>query len=330
MPSTPSFASGEPVPVALLTGFLGAGKTTLLNHVLDTCREHRFAVLVNELGRIGIDPALVTSAKDGVVELTNGCLCCSVRIDLARTLDRLLRRGGFEYLLIETTGIAEPAPIVQTFENIPEIRRAARIDAVIAVIDAEQFSAQLREHETARNQVALADFLVLNKIDLVSCELVSELERILRGLNPAAQILPAQNAKVDWRLLLDVGVFRLDDKLAVDPGLLDELRRWDHSGISSFSVEYEEPLDLGALHAFLQGAIRGETHLYRSKGIVDIAGEERRAVFHGVNNRIGITWGAPWGAGEPRCSKLVFIGRGLDEAALRSGLEECLLSGVRS
>ncbi len=320
-------ANGTLVPAAILTGFLGAGKTTLLNRILSNpgegSKKKKFAVIINELGRIGIDPRLVTYAKDDVLELSNGCVCCTVRLDLAKTIYKILRRGDVDYLLIETTGIAEPAPIVQTFQNIPEIRKISQIDAIITVVDAENILAQMGELETARNQVILADFIILNKLDLITAEARSTIESALRELNPMTQILPATNADVDWRLFLDTSAFDVSQKLAVDTSLLDELRKREHAEIQSFSFHYDRPFDLDKLEACI-ARFSKELRIYRSKGIVHLAGEMRRAIFHGVNNRFTIAWGPAWGLREQRGSDLVFIGKNLSETQLKAPLDLCL------
>src|SRR6201985_1271056 len=176
----------QPVPVSILTGFLGAGKTTLLNYILEQQHGYKFAVIVNEVGKIGIDGMLVENQQDEVVQMNNGCLCCTVRKDLVKGVQNLLKKGGFDYLLIETTGIADPGPVAQTFLNIPQLQQFVRLDSIITVVDAEQIEKQMKETETARDQVAMADFLLLNKTDLVSEEELVALEAKMRALNPHA------------------------------------------------------------------------------------------------------------------------------------------------
>jgi len=312
-----------PVPVSILTGFLGAGKTTLLNYILKQQHDYKFAVIVNEVGQIGIDGQLVENQQEEIVQMNNGCLCCTIRKDLVKGVQNLVKRGGFDYLLIETTGIADPGPVAQTFLNIPQLQQYARLDSIITVVDAEQIEKQMKDTDTAREQVAMADFLLLNKTDLVSAEALQRVEQKLRGLNPHATIFPTNHSQANLKELLDMNAFRLEQKLEVDPKFLDELSQRHHHDITSFSVELDRPLNVEALELFVQELSEKEK-IYRSKGFISVAGNPRRAIFHGVNNRFTLMWDRLWEKNEKRTSQLVFIGKELNEAKLRQELEKCL------
>lgn len=313
----------KPIPVTILTGFLGAGKTTLLNYILKQQHGHKFAVIVNEVGKIGIDGMLVESAKDEVVEMSNGCLCCTVRKDLVKGVQNLLKKGGFDYLLIETTGIADPGPVAQTFLNIPQLQQYVRMDSIITVVDSEQIEKQMKETETAREQIAMADFILLNKTDLVDEAHLTKLEGKVRELNPHATLFRTNQSQVNLKELLDMNAFDLDKKLSADPEFLNELRQRHHHDINSFAFEFDKPFVIEALEKFVQELSESEK-IYRSKGFLWIAGNPRRAIFHGVNNRFTLMWDRLWEKDEKRTSQLVFIGKELTEARVRTQLEKCL------
>jgi G3E family GTPase len=312
-----------PIPVTILTGFLGAGKTTLLNYILKQQHGYKFAVIVNEVGKIGIDGMLVENQKEEVVQMNNGCLCCTIRKDLVKGVQNLLNRGGFDYLLIETTGIADPGPVAQTFLNIPQLQQLVRLDSIITVVDSEQIEKQMKETETARDQIAMADFVLLNKTDLVDDTQLQKLESLVGELNPHAQTFRTNQSQANLKELLDMNAFKLDQKLAADPEFLNELRQRHHHDINSFSFELERPINVEKFEHFIQELSEKE-RIYRSKGFLSIAGNPRRAVFHGVNNRFTILWDRLWEESEKRSSQVVFIGRELNEARLRSQIESCL------
>src|SRR5438874_7468353 len=213
----------KPIPATILTGFLGAGKTTLLNYILKQQHGYKFGIIVNEVGEIGIDGQLVENVQDEIVQLNNGCVCCTVRKDLVKGVQKLLQRGGFDYLLVETTGIADPGPIAQTFLNIPQLTKFVRLDSIITVVDAEQIEAQMAETETAREQIAMADFVLLNKTDLVDEPHLAQSEKKIRELNPHAEIFRTNRSQINLRELLDMNAFDVDKKLAIDPQFLNEL-----------------------------------------------------------------------------------------------------------
>jgi G3E family GTPase len=312
----------KPIPVSILTGFLGAGKTTLLNYILKQQHDYKFAVIINEVGKIGVDGQLVETQREEVVEMSNGCLCCTVRKDLVQGVQNLLKKGGFDYLLIETTGIAEPGPIAQTFLNIPQLQKLVRMDSIITVVDAEQITKQLVETETAREQVTMADFLLLNKTDLVDEAQLHAVEEKLRELNTHATVFRTNQSQVNLRELLDMHAFDVDQKLAVDPRFLDELSQRHHHEINSVSLVMDKPFSIEALELFVKEMSEKEK-IYRSKGFLWIKDNPRRAIFHGVNNRFTLLWDRLWEKGEPRSSQLVFIGKQLEESKLRKEMEKC-------
>ena len=312
------------IPVSILTGFLGAGKTTLLNYILRGQSQYKFAVIVNEIGKIGIDGQLVENQKDEMVELSNGCVCCTVRKDLVLSIQRLLKRGGFDYILIETTGIADPGPVAQTFVNIPALQRFVQLDAIITVVDAEQILKQMDETEVASEQIAMADFVLLNKTDLVDDAQLGRVGEKIRALNPHTRILRTRQSEVPLAELLDIHAFDVDRKVAANADFLDEMKGGKHHhDITSHSFAFEQPFDIERFEKFVQRLSDNEK-VYRSKGFVSLKGQERRAIFHGVNNRFHIFWDRNWKPDETRGSQLVFIGKKLDAPAIERGLRGCL------
>ncbi len=315
--------SDRVIPATILTGFLGAGKTTLLNHLLSTAKDCRFAVIVNELGEIPIDHELVVDQQEDMLVLSNGCVCCSIRTDLIRGLQNLLKRADFDYILIETTGIADPAPLAQTFVNIPALREFVQLDAIVTVVDAEQMLKHMRASETALDQIAMADFLILNKIDLVDEKTLEHLEAQIREINPQTGLVHAVNGQVPWNMVLDIHAFDLDKKLAADPAFLDEMRKRKHEKIDSVSFTFDTPFLVEPFERTVQ-AWSESLRIYRSKGLVWVKNQERRAVFHGVNNRFHIFWEKPWKSSDTPRSELVFIGEDLPRERMEADLRACL------
>ena len=320
---TESFASKPRIPVTILTGFLGAGKTTLLNYILKEQRDYKFAIIVNEIGEIGIDGQLVENAREEILQMNNGCICCTVRKDLVKSIQGLIKRGGFDYLLVETTGIADPSPVAQTFLNIPQLQQYVQLDSIITVVDAEQVFKQLAEVETVGEQIVMADFLLLNKTDLVDEAQLLRVEERLTELNPHAQIFRTNQSQVNLKEVLDMAAFDVDRKLAIDPRFLDELNQRHHHEIGSCAFTFEQPFGVERFEAFVAD-LSLNAKIFRSKGFISIAGNPRRALFHGVNNRFTIFWDRIWEKDETRTSQMVFIGKDLDAEAIRCSLIKCL------
>ena len=311
------------IPVTILTGFLGAGKTTLLNYILQQQHGYKFAIIVNEIGEIGIDSQLVENAKEEILQMNNGCICCTVRKDLVKSVQALIRRGGFDYILIETTGIADPGPVAQTFLNIPQLQQYVQLDSIITVVDAEQIEKQMTDVEVAREQIAMADFLLINKTDLVDEAHLQRIEALAAALNPHALSFRTNRSQVNLKEVLDMAAFDVDRKLAVDPKFLDELNQHHHHDIQSCALVFDQPFSVDRFEAFVQD-LSLNAKIFRSKGFLSIAGNPRRAIFHGVNNRFTIFWDRLWEKGETRTSQLVFIGKHVDADAIRCALVKCL------
>jgi G3E family GTPase len=314
-----------PIPVTILTGFLGSGKTTLLNRILGEQHGKRIAVIVNEFGEIGIDGQLVIGADEELVEMNNGCICCTVRGDLIRLLGGLLeRRDRFDQILIETTGLADPAPVIQSFFVDDRLRAQMRLDAVVTIVDAKHIAEHWDSPE-AQEQIAFADVLLLNKTDLVGDAALDEIERKLRASNAFARLHRTRNSEVPLDAVLDLRAFDLNNVLTVDPNLLDEQAHEHDTSISSISVVETAALNPDKLMAWLDELLRtGGSRIFRSKGILNLAGDGRRYVFQGVHMLLDGRPGRAWKPDEQRRSELVFIGRDLDDASIRTGLRACL------
>ena len=311
------------IPTTILTGFLGAGKTTLLNHLLQEHAGEQIAVIVNEFGEIGIDGQLVLATEETVIELSNGCICCTVRSDLIGAVARILEaRPHIDRVIIETTGLADPAPVIQSFMLDEVLRKHLALDALVTVVDAEYVAIQL-EHEEAREQIAFADVIVLNKAERAP-EALAGIERRLCSLNPLAPIYTRAAAEISPHLVIDVGAFDVRNALRIDPTLLEESTHDHTAGISSIALSEAASLDGTALNRWLNQLVqeRGRD-LLRIKGIVHLAGEPRRFVFHGVHMTLDGAPGAAWRPGECRLSQIVFIGRNLDADLLRQGFASC-------
>jgi hypothetical protein len=343
------------IPVTVLTGYLGAGKTTLLNRILSEDHGKRYAVIVNEFGEIGIDNDLIVGADEEVFEMNNGCVCCTVRGDLIRVLSGLMKRkGGFDAIIIETTGLADPGPVAQTFFVDEDVKARTKLDSVTTVVDAKHVLLRLSDSKEAREQIAFADQIVLNKTDLVSEDDLRMLEARLRRLNPLAPIHRAQRSNVPLDTILGRGGFDLDRIVSIEPEFLnpahgeaghvhDEHCDHDHGhdhhhhdhghakasdihddDIRGISLRLDRPLDGGKITNWLNDVLASQgPDILRAKGIIDVAGDERRLVFQAVHMILEGDFQRPWKTTDERHSRLVFIGRDLDEAKLRAGFEAC-------
>ena len=349
----------SPTPVTVLTGYLGAGKTTLLNRILTEDHGKRYAVIVNEFGEVGIDNDLVVGADEEVFEMNNGCICCTVRGDLIRILSGLMKRkGGFDAIVVETTGLADPGPVAQTFFVDEDVKAKTRLDSVTTVVDAKHVLMRLADSREAVEQIAFADQIVLNKTDLVTPEELARVEAALRRLNPLAPIHRAERSNVPLDAVLGRGGFDLERIAALDPAFLnpahgepghvhDEHCGHDHehdhhhdhahhhhepavhdhvaaAGIRGVALTAEHPLDGRKVTAWLDRLLASKgVDILRAKGILDIAGEDRRLVFQAVHMILEGDLQQPWRGDERRYSRAVFIGRDLDEAELRRDWEAC-------
>ncbi len=327
-----------PIPVTVLTGFLGAGKTTLLNRLLRETNGKRYAVIVNEYGEIGIDGDLVVGAEEEVYELNNGCVCCKLRGDLVRVVSNLVRRpGGFDGILIETTGLADPAPVAQTFQLDDLLRQHTRLDSVICVADVRHLPMQLSSTPEAALQLAQADMVLLNKADLADEAMLAAAEQAVAEVNPTAELRRVVRGELPLSQLLDRGAFdnarlRLPSlglgKPASDssPHGYRPVDAGRHTvGVSSVSIAFNRRFERTRFLPWLQRlVIEHGADLLRAKGILAFSGESRRFVFQAVHMTVDSGMGRAWAAGEAVESKLVFIGRRLDESTLREELVHCL------
>ena len=343
--------SSDKIPVTVLTGYLGAGKTTLLNRILSEPHGKKYAVIVNEFGEIGIDNDLVIGADEEVFEMNNGCICCTVRGDLVRILDGLMRRKGkFDAIIVETTGLADPAPVAQTFFVDENVGRRTKLDAVVTVADAKWLNDRLKDAPEAKNQIAFADVILINKTDLVSAEELDEVEARIRGINPYAKVHKTERAQIPLSEVLGRNAFDLDRILDIEPEFLEGdghdhdhdhdhdddhdhhheahhggLKHYHDEEMQSVSLRSDKPLDPDKFFPWVQDLVQKEgPNILRCKGILAFKDDDERFVFQGVHMILDGDHQRPWNKGEKRDSRIIFIGRNLPEEKIRQEFERCV------
>jgi G3E family GTPase len=346
--STADKSSADRIPVTVLTGYLGAGKTTLLNRILSEPHGQKYAVIVNEFGEIGIDNDLIVGVDEEIFEMNNGCICCTVRGDLIRIIEGLMRRRGkFDAIIVETTGLADPAPVAQTFFIDEEIGRKAKLDAVVTVADAKWLKDRLRDAPEAKNQIAFADVILVNKTDLVSGADLREVEARIRAINPYARLHHTERCAIPLGEVLHRNAFDLDRILDIEPQFLEAgddhhhhnehghhhdhdhdhggLKHYHDEDMQSLSLKTDRALDPNKFFPWIQNLVAQEgAKILRSKGILAFKDDPQRFAFQGVHMMLDGNHQRDWRESEKRESRIVFIGRELPEGLIRKGFEECL------
>ncbi|MBE9077154.1 GTP-binding protein [Romeria aff. gracilis LEGE 07310] len=317
------------IPATVVTGFLGSGKTTLINYLLKEQRDKKVAVIVNEFGEIGIDGQIVVEEdNEQLVEFNNGCLCCTVRDDLVKTLISLTQRTELDAILIETTGLADPAPVASTFFVSDEIKPSIKLDAFITVVDACNLERSLAGSHEAQEQVAFADVILINKTDLVDAEELASVEQKLRSLNPLAKIHHTQNSVIDPALILGVGAFELAAKLEVDPTFLEDLDHEHDAEVGSFALSSEQPIDINKFMIWMNDvAMEKGEDLYRTKGLFYARGFSERVLFQSVRMLTSMSRDRQWKPDEAKRSDFVVIGRNLNRDEFSEGFHKCVVAG---
>lgn len=351
-----SEAAAAKIPVTVLTGYLGAGKTTLLNRILTEPHGKKFAVIVNEFGEIGIDNDLIVGADEEVFEMNNGCICCTVRGDLIRIIEGLMKRKGrFDAIIVETTGLADPAPVAQTFFVDQEVGEKTRLDAVVTVADAKWLKDRLKDAPEAKNQIAFADVILLNKTDLVSPAELREVEARIRAINPYATLHKTQKCNVPLDAVLNRGAFDLERILEIEPAFLETgdhdhdhdhhhdhdhecepgcthehhhhhggLKHYHDEEMQSVAIAHDGDVDPEKFMPWINDLVQAEgPNILRSKGILAFKKEPKRFVFQGVHMILDGDLQRDWKPDEKRVSRIVFIGRNLNDEALKKGFLAC-------
>lgn len=308
------------LPVTLLAGFLGSGKTTLLNYILKQNHGKRIAVIENEFGEIGIDSEFVIGADEDIFEMSNGCICCSIRGDLIETLNRLLeRQQKFNYILIESTGLASSGPIAQAFLIEDEISKSLFLDGIVTLIDAKHISNNLNEQEVVWEQIAFANVILLNKADLVTEPEMEKLEKQMHQINPTAKVCKTTNAVIDLDQILDIGGFDL--KIELETVTFNTHHHETDEAISSVSLSFPGHVDPDRLNLWLQMLLIQEgMNVFRAKGILNVEGSSERYLFQSVYMMFEGRFDKPWGSNSP-LNKMVFIGQNLNPQKLEESLK---------
>ncbi|MDX8439460.1 CobW family GTP-binding protein [Mesorhizobium australafricanum] len=313
-------------PVTVLTGYLGAGKTTLLNRILTENHGKKYAVIVNEFGEVGIDNDLIVDADEEIFEMNNGCICCTVRGDLIRIIDGLMRRRDrFDAILVETTGLADPAPVAQTFFVDDDVRSKTKLDSIVTVVDAKHLLGEIDEAHEAQEQLAFADTILINKTDLVSADELGKVEDRIRRINPTATLHHTQRCNIDLDQVLGRGAFDLDRVLEVEPDFLDEFHEHEHDDhVTSFALVAKEPLDPAKFMRWLSLVVQHfGMDILRLKGIISLKDDSDRFVVQAVHMLLDGDHQRPWKPEEERVTRLVFIGRNLPKEVIETGFNAC-------
>ncbi len=332
------------IPVTIITGFLGAGKTTLLNYLISHHKEKRFAVIENEFGEVGIDGALVMDAKEGIFELSNGCLCCTLNDDLIDVLQKILNRDRkIEHLLVETTGIADPGPIAMSFLSDPYVKEAFYIDGIITLTDAQFIEQQLEDQEIACNQVTMADVIIINKIDRVDSYQTDTVKNILRRMNPGSLIVFHGKDSIYDINLLELNAFSEQSfhstfsalkkhsysyqKNGSDQAsLLAPTKQVRHAGIHSHTFVFKAPLDVLKFNIFIRALLTEQLNVFRIKGILNLNSVDEKILFQAVNSQYATDSMGPWASENEKETKIVFIGKNLSKILLQEALDLCSAS----